>query len=86
MILCKKERSPSLLEIKLKYKDFPGSSVVKTPRVKCRGHEFDPPFRELRSHVPHGKAKKKTTDKIICGVCYEDIVGDLNITMLFYIK
>ena len=51
---------------------------------------WPPPFRELRSHVPHGEAKKKkkqkTTDKIICGVCYEDIVGDLNITMLFYIK
>ena len=37
-----KKESPYLLEIKLKYKDFPGSSVVKTPCIKCRGHEFDP--------------------------------------------
>lgn len=52
------------------------------------GMNLTPSFRELRSHVPHDEAIKKKTKKhkIICGVCYEYIVGDLNITMLFYIK
>ena len=36
--------------------DFPGSPVVKTT---CRGLGVQSLVRELRSHMPHGAAKKK---------------------------
>ena len=35
--------------------DFPGGPVVKTPCFHCRGHGFNPLFRELRSHMRCGQ-------------------------------
>lgn len=32
--------------------------MVETPRFHCRGHDWIP-YLELRSHMPHSRAKKK---------------------------
>ena len=39
--------------------DFPGGPVVRTPRFQCKGRGFNTWSGELRSHMPHGMAKKK---------------------------
>ena len=57
--------SESLRENKTKPWDFPGSPVVKTPYILCRGHGFDPWLCELRSHILFGQKKKKNCLKII---------------------
>ena len=38
--------------------------MVKTSYYQCKGHEFDPLIRELRSLMPHVKVNKtKNKDK-----------------------
>ena len=41
-----------------KKRDFPGGSVVRTPRFHCSEHRFDPWVGKLRSHMPLSLAKK----------------------------
>ena len=43
--------------------DFPGSPVVKIPRFHLQGAQVQSLVSELRSHIPHGRAKKKKKKK-----------------------
>ena len=45
----------TLLFLKQKITDFPSSQVVKALCFQCRGHEFDPWSKELRSSVVEPK-------------------------------
>ena len=53
---------------RIQRRDFPGRSVVWTPRFHYRGRRFDPLVRELRSCMLYGVSKKeedkKKTEKI----------------------
>ena len=44
-------------------RDFPGGPGIKTPWSSCRGAWVWSLVRELRSHMPHGTAKKKKKKK-----------------------
>lgn len=47
----------SFLLFKESYWNFPGSLVLKTVHLHCRGHEFDL-AGELRSHMPRETKKE----------------------------
>jgi len=45
------------IQIEATVRELPGGPVVSTLRFHCQGHGFNP--WSLRSHKPHGTAKKK---------------------------
>ena len=50
-----------------------GGPVDKTPHSQCRGQSVQSLVRELRSHMPHGMAKKKKKkEKIEMKAQYEE--------------
>ena len=49
------------MHIKVKFRDFPGCPVVKTPCSQCKGHGWVlSVVGELRSHMPLGVGKKES--------------------------
>ena len=63
-------RSWSLLLLNIySFRDFPGSSVVKTQCFHCWGHWLDV-VGELSYHMPHSTVKKFKTVKYTCVYIY----------------
>ena len=55
---CSSSMSSEKCKLKQQWWEFPGGPVVRTPRFHCWGPGVLSLVRELRSHKPHGSAKK----------------------------